>query len=146
MNQIVILLGLFTFIAGLSSGVYVFVRNPRNPVFQAFAITTLGMVGWNLTIFLLLTEIGPALLPGRLAFSFVTLIAFGLATFAFLYPTPVRHAKVLIWLNAITSAFFFSIPLWPSYLSFVMIVDGHIAGDLNFQLLVIGRFITSPSL
>ncbi len=134
MNVFIIIAGLFITIISAVMGPYVLFKNPRSHIFQAFALIAFGIFGWNLTIFLLLSQVGPAIVPGRLAFSFVTLIAVGLAIFVSLFPTPMRHYRPWIVLNSLLGAFAFSIPLWPSYLSFIKIVDGHITGDLNMTL------------
>ncbi len=134
MNEIIVTIQFFTFLIGLLFGCYIFVKNPRNHIFQVFCLTVLGVVGWNLSILLLLTGSVPPLLPGKLAFSFVTLIAVALAFFVSIFPRPIKHVRILNVFNIAIGLLFFILPLLPVFVSEVFLVDGHITGDLNLPL------------
>ena len=131
MTQLIALIDLFTFAVSSVLGVYVFLRAPKKPIFRAFGLTILGIVGWNLSIFLLITGIGDPLIPGKLAFSFGTLLGSGFLHFAFLYPVPSRGNRAVSWILGILGTAFFIIPLLPVFVHHIEIVNGTITGDLN---------------
>lgn len=131
MNIAIILVELLTFIVGIVLGIFVFSRNPRNRISQIFAFTTLGMVGWNLTIFLLLAGIGPAYWPGKLSFAFGVLLSTGFIWFVFHFPTKMRWSRGLSIFFGVLGLIFFLIPVSPWWLSYVEVIDGMITGDLH---------------
>ena len=141
----VALVDLITFIIGTILSVAVFSRQPNSRVFQAFGLTSLGMMGWNLCIFLLIAKIGPSIVPGRLGFSFLPVMTAGFIWFISSYPTVSRRARLWTFIGFITGIIFFIIPLLPQFVTYVQIVDGFITGDLNpilFPLWSIYYFFT----
>ncbi|MFH1711851.1 MAG: ATP-binding protein [Patescibacteria group bacterium] len=131
MQTVIVLLDLFTFLVGLSLGLYVFSRNPKSRIFQMFIVATLGMVGWNLTIFLLLAHIGPTLIIGKLSFSLATLMMTGFAWFIFIFPTKMRGWKTFSVIFALLGIVFFAVPLTPWFVTTVTVENGFIIGDLH---------------
>ncbi len=131
MIQLIGFLVSITFILGLTLGLYVFSRNPRNPLFQAFGLTALGTAGWNLSIFLLIAGIGPALIPGKLAFSFGAILVTGFAFFTFVFLKLSSKHRWLYIFFGILGVIFTIIPLTPWYVSEVVVIDGYVTGDLN---------------
>lgn len=147
MTNLIVLLDFLTFLAGSALGAYVFVRNPRSPFHQAFAVTMLGVAGWSLCIFLLISKTGPALPPGRLGFSFLPVLVFGLVWFASIFPTRAKFAKFFIWLFGILGVIFFLIPVSPWFVTHIEIMDpGFITGDLHPVLFPIWSYYYQGSL
>lgn len=129
-----IVLELFTFFAGIGLASFLLFRDPRNSINQAFAVSAFGMAGWNFTIFLLLAGIGDALLPGRLAFSFGTMMTYGFTWFTLQFPARVRLYKPFSYVLFALGALFFVVPLLPNFVSHISTANGYIEGDLNQQL------------
>lgn len=145
MNVAIIFLGLLTFIVGAVLGIFVVSRNPRNRISQIFGFTALGMVGWNLTIFLLLAGIGPAYWPGKLSFSFGVLLSTGFIWFVLHFPTKTRWARGISITFGILGLILFLIPVSPWWLTYVEVVDGMITGDLHpmlFPIWTLGYLFT----
>lgn len=131
MNLAIIFLDLLMFVIGLALGIFVVSRNIKNRIVQLFGLIVIGMAGWNLTIFLLLADIGPSTLIGRLTFTFGVILLLGLNLFVFHFPFKMRGARWLSWFFIITGVLFAVIPLTPWWLTYVEIVDGMITGDLH---------------
>lgn len=131
MNSFIIFLEFFTFLFGLGLGLYVFLKNPKSELFQAFGLTTLGVVGWNLSIFWVLSELEPMLLFGKLAFSFSGFLAAGFLWFVLQYPQPVKWKNKLRWFAWAMAGGLFLLPLGPWWLTEITVENGFIEGNLH---------------
>lgn len=131
MLQVITILVFATFLCGSILGLYVFSRDPSSKLLQAFGLTVLGMAGWNLSIFLLVAGAGPALLPGKLAFSFGAMLVTGFAYFAFIYFKLSEKRHWLFWFFGVLGIVFFVIPLTPLFVTEIEVIDGSVTGDLN---------------
>ncbi|MFH2231864.1 MAG: ATP-binding protein [Patescibacteria group bacterium] len=128
-----------TFVLNTSIGVFILAKNPRSNVNRAFALFALATGGWNLSIFLTLSEIGPGLLWGRLAFSFGAVMAAGLLRFVHIFPEKTKRWKFWSVFSWILAAVFFILAASP-----LMIKTVEIAGDgINY---ITGEFNPLPYL
>lgn len=134
MNFILILSVQFAiFLINLGMGIFVLFRNPKSRIHQYFCLFAAGLAGWNLSLFLTISEIGQPLLWGRLAFAFGTLMAPGLFIFATLFPriTTPRvgiETKIVLALGA----FFTLLSLTPFLVKSVTVMDRlYITGELS---------------
>lgn len=125
------LIDLFVFLLSAVLGGYIFFRGPKQNIFRAFGAIALGITGWNLSIFFLITGIGDPLFPGKLAFSFGTLVVMGFLVFSFLYPYASRGVRLVTRLAWVLGAIFFALPLLPIFVTHIEIVNGAITGDLH---------------
>ncbi|MFH1632151.1 MAG: ATP-binding protein [bacterium] len=135
MNQLFTILEFFTFIAGTLIGAYVLSRGYRNRLNQALALAAFGMAGWNISIFLLLTELVPPDVPANLAFSFGAVIIASFAWFVFLFPRKIAHYWWFTIPSWILGAVFIILPFIPSFLANPRIEDGHIVADFDPNLI-----------
>ncbi|MDA1024633.1 MAG: hypothetical protein O3B96_01550, partial [bacterium] len=132
MQTAIVLINFFTLVVGLVLTFYVFSRGLKNPFIPAFATTMIGIVGWNLCIFLLIAHIGPTLAPGKLAFSFLALMVAGLVWFVSVYPTKAKLGMAISMLFGLAGLAFFIIPITNLFVTEVVIApEGFITGDLH---------------
>ncbi|MBU0614373.1 hypothetical protein KJ766_03790 [Patescibacteria group bacterium] len=131
MEELLLTLILGTFIISLILGLYVFLQNPKNRISQVFGVLVLAILGWNLSIFLVLSGIGPMLLAARMSFSFGSLLVTAFAVFVLIFPSRVSSYRILSSAVIVIGGVFFLVPLLPQFVSWVIVEDGHITGDLH---------------
>ncbi len=147
MIEAILILEFFTFLIGIAISVYVFSRNPKGLLNIAFTLAALGMAGWNLAIFLLLTGIGPADIIGRISFSSAAILTTGFTWFVYLFPKKIKGYKWFAVTTTIVGLFFILSPFWPTWLSNVQIIDTYIIADFHpvlyplWALFYTGNFI-----
>jgi signal transduction histidine kinase len=131
-SRMVLILALqfLTAIINTILGIFVFSKNPRSAVNQAFGLFALGVAGWNLSIFLTITEFIDTLLWGRLAFAFCSVMAAGFLWFVHVFPAPSKRAPFVRNLALILGLIFFYIPASSLMIKSVTIVNGFITGEL----------------
>lgn len=77
---------IITLLSNLLLGYFVISNNPKHKINWYFGMFAIGIATWNLSLLIMLTEAGSALLWGRLAFSFASVMALGLVLFARAFP------------------------------------------------------------
>lgn len=101
--MIFILVNILTAAINLLLGFFVFLRNPRAHPNQVFALLTLSIVGWIITLFLyyIISDPVPLLFVGRLNFAIAAPMTFFFYRFVAVFPVEtVRLPKVIFYLLA----------------------------------------------
>lgn len=131
MNPI-LLIQLSTFILVFSLGIFILYKNPRSQINRFFCIFALGTAIWNLSLFLVISEIGQPLLWGRLAFSFGSFMAMGLFLFSASFPWPDRRINLQKIALYALGILFFIIPATDLMIKSVKPVNRtYISGELT---------------
>ncbi len=127
----IIFLEFFTFLVGTTIGIYVFTRNPRSRLHQALTLTAIGMAGWNLSIFLLLIQIGSPDMVGRITFSSAALLSASFTWFVYLFPRKIKYYKGFLIFTSTLGIIFILIPFLPQWFTNVQIIESYIIADFD---------------
>lgn len=123
---------LFTFVFNLSLGLFLLLNNPRSKVNRYFWIFTLGTAGWNLSLFLAISELGQPLLWGRLAFSFASLMSLGMYLFSTVFPWADKPSKNKYIAAFLLCGVFFLVSLSNFFIKTASAVDhAYLTGNIN---------------
>ncbi len=131
MATYILLLQVLTFIFNLALGVFIFAKNPKKNTNQAFALFSLGVAGWNISIFFTIVGFLSSLFWGRIAWFFAALMAAGLLWFVHLFPESTKHAKAWTRISVFLGVTFAILGGSPFMVKSVAVVDGYITGALN---------------
>ncbi|GEM_PF-3093761 len=132
MPRIILFIQFFTFIANLLMGLFVLSKRPKSVTSWFFWILTVGVAGWNLSLFEAISGFGQSLLWGRLAFSFGALMPLGLYLFSLVFPRKAKFFLLRVILIVSLSAIFFTLSLSDLLIKSVIIVDRtYISGELS---------------
>ncbi len=124
-------LQLFTFVVNFALGVFIFAKKPHAAESRAFFLFSAGVIGWNLSLFLVISGLGDHLLWGRLAFSFGSLMAAGLMWFIHTFPQKTTHVRAVRNAAILLGVIFFLLPASSFMIRSVQVVEGHITGEFN---------------
>src|SRR3989338_638905 len=84
--SIILFIQAITFVTHTLLGFFVLYKNPKAAANRYFWLFTIGLAGWNLSLFLAISEFAQPLFWGRLGFSFGTFMAPGLYLFSTVFP------------------------------------------------------------
>jgi len=118
-----------TFTINTLLGFFVLLKNLKKETNQAFALFALGIAGWNLSIFLALSNFEPILVWGRLAFSFGSVMVAGLLWFVHVFPSNSKRSGLVKFFSIISGLIFFCLAASPLMIKSVSVTDGYITGE-----------------
>ncbi len=121
-----------TFVINLFLGFLILYRNPRSQIHRYFWLFAFGVATWNLSLFLVISELGQPLLWGRLAFSFASLMPTGLFIFSAAFPWADKNIAFIKIALLTLGVVFFTFPLTNLIIKSVRVVDQtYITGELT---------------
>ncbi len=125
----VLLLQFVTFIINLLLGLFIVYHNHKRWSNISYFIFSIGIAGWNLAIFCVLSGLGSPLWWGRLTFSFGTVVAAGLLIFSQVFPQESAYKRFWAIFASSVGIALVALTLTPFFLTTVIVPDGYILGS-----------------
>lgn len=124
------LLQFLTFLTNAVLGFFVLIKNPKKDANRAFFVFSVGVAGWNLSLFLtLLNFINQTLFWSRITFSFGAIMAWGLLWFVHIFPEETKHARVWKNIARFSGIIFFLLAASPFMIKSATVTNGYITGE-----------------
>lgn len=141
--RIILFLQIITFIINSSFGIFVFQKKPKSYINILYCIFSVALGLWSLSLFFVISKIGPQLLLSKLAFTFGLIMTSSLFYFSLVFPKNKLPSKIINILVGIPTFIILCLTLTDKIVKNVTTIGDHITGEFGvamplFTLLTLG--------